>query len=201
MRQQRIPGMSIAVIKDGAVVKAAGFGYADVARKIPSTPETVYKIGSLTKQFIAAGMMRLVQEGRITLDAPVTSFIANAPPTWKPITIRHLLTHTSGLRRDVGDGNEYVAGRTDAELVIDAFAKPLIFPPGTRGQYSNLGCARQGAGIFGREPRGDVDRRQAERRLDVRVWVRVVTDAVQRPPPRVPHRRPSRVHFTLVAFR
>lgn len=139
MRQQRIPGMSIAVIKDGVVVKAAGYGYADVERKIPSTPDTVYKIGSLTKQFIAAGVMRLVEQGRVALDAPVTEFIRKAPPAWKPITIRHLLTHTSGLKRDVGNGNEYVAGRTDAELVTAAFSEPLVFTPGARGQYSNLG--------------------------------------------------------------
>ena len=139
MRQQRIPGMSIAVIKDGVVVKAAGYGYADVERKIPSTPDTVYKIGSLTKQFIAAGVMRLVEQGRVALDAPVTEFIRKAPPAWKPITIRHLLTHTSGLKRDAGNGNEYVAGRTDAELVTAAFSEPLVFTPGARGQYSNLG--------------------------------------------------------------
>jgi CubicO group peptidase (beta-lactamase class C family) len=139
MRQQRIPGMSIAVIKDGVVVKAAGYGYADVARKIPSTPDTVYKIGSLTKQFIAAGVMLLVQQGRITLDSSVADFLPKAPPAWKPITIRHLLTHTSGLKRDVGNGNEYVVGRTDAELVDAAFSERLVFTPGARGQYSNLG--------------------------------------------------------------
>lgn len=139
MKRQRILGISLAIIKNGAVVKAAGYGYADVERKIPSTPDTVYKIGSLTKQFIASGIMSLVQQGRITLDAPVTNFIATAPRTWTPITIRHLLTHTSGLKRDIGDGNEYVIGRTDAELVASAFSQPLVFAPGAKGQYSNLG--------------------------------------------------------------
>ena len=110
-----------------------------LSRNVASTPDTVYKIGSLTKQFIAAGIMSLVQQGRISLDASVTNFIVKAPPAWKPITIRHLLTHTSGLKRDVGDGTEYVAGRTDAELVAKAFSQPLVFMPGEKGQYSNLG--------------------------------------------------------------
>jgi D-alanyl-D-alanine carboxypeptidase len=139
MQRQRIPGMAVAIIKDGVVIKTAGYGYADVERNIQSTPDTVYKIGSLTKQFIAAGIMRLVEQGRLSLETPVSDVISAAPASWKPITIRHLLTHTSGLKRDVGDGSEYVVGKSDAEIVASAFPLPLEFTPGAKSEYSNLG--------------------------------------------------------------
>ena len=97
MLRQHIPGLSLAVLKDGKIVKAAGYGFANLKLEIPATPETVYKIGSVGKQFIATGIMLLVQEGKLDVDDPIGKFLEDTPPAWNGITIRHLLTHTSGL--------------------------------------------------------------------------------------------------------
>ena len=74
MLRQRIPGLSLAVVKDGKIVKAAGYGFANLKLEIPATPETVYKVGSVGKQFIATGIMLLVQEGKLSVDDPIGNF-------------------------------------------------------------------------------------------------------------------------------
>lgn len=133
-----LPGLSLAVIKGGAIVKAAGYGLADVERRIPATPETIYKIGSVSKQFVASAIMLLVREGRLTLDDPISRFLDRTPPAWKPITIRHLLTHTAGLVREspAFDGSKI---QSDADVIAAAYSVPLRFPPGEKWEYSNVG--------------------------------------------------------------
>jgi len=138
MKAQNIPGLSLAVVKDGVVIKAAGYGVADRKTNTPATPETVYKIASVSKQFIATGIMLLAQEGRLGVDDPVKKFIADAPAAWTRITIRHLLTHTAGLVREPPAFNPFRAD-TDADLIKSAYATPLVFTPGEKWQYSNLG--------------------------------------------------------------
>ena len=100
MQKQRIPGVSLAVIKDGKIIKAEGYGLANVELNVPARPETVYKIGSVSKQFIAAGIMLLIQDGKIGLDDKISKYLEGTPDTWKDITVRHLLTHTSGIVRE-----------------------------------------------------------------------------------------------------
>ena len=103
MKQFDVPGISFAVLQNGTIVKIASYGLADVARKIPATK--VYKIGSISKQFIASGIMLLMQDGRLKLDEPVSTYLTGTPPTWQAITVRHLLTHTSGLVRESEGSN------------------------------------------------------------------------------------------------
>lgn len=99
MQQQKIPGVAVAVILNGKVVKEKGYGLANVELNVPVTGETAFKIGSISKPLIAIGVMRLVEEGKIGLDDPVSKYFKDAPATWKDITIRHLLSHTSGIVR------------------------------------------------------------------------------------------------------
>ena len=100
MERQHVPGISIVVIKDQKIIKSMGYGLANVELNVAATPETVYKIGSVSKQFIATGILLLVQDGKISLDDNISKFLDGTPDTWKPITIRHLLTHTSGIVRE-----------------------------------------------------------------------------------------------------
>src|SRR5687767_15644958 len=100
MQRQHLPGLSLVVIKDHKIVKVQGYGLANVELNVPATAETVYKIGSVSKQFIAAGIMLLIQESRISLDDKISKFLEGTPDTWKDITVRHLLTHTSGIVRE-----------------------------------------------------------------------------------------------------
>lgn len=137
MKRQRIPGLSLAIVKDGEIVKAAGYGFADIVRKTPATAETVYKIASVSKPLIAAGVMRLVQDGRVALDDPVNKYFDGAPAAWAPITVRHLLSHTSGLVRE-GPAFDAQKVQSDADVVKSAYSLPLRFTPGSRSEYGNL---------------------------------------------------------------
>jgi CubicO group peptidase (beta-lactamase class C family) len=138
IRRQRIPGLSLVVLEQGEIIKAEGYGVADRALKVPATPQTVYKIASVSKLFIATGVMSLVQGGRISLDDPIVRFLDGAPDAWSGITVRHLLSHTSGLVRE-GPGFDARRLQSDAEVIKSAYPLPLLFAPGERSEYSNLG--------------------------------------------------------------
>ena len=133
-----LPGLSLAVVRNGTVIKAAGYGLADRERQISPTPETVYKIGSVSKQFIASGVMLLVQEKRLALDDRISKYLDKTPSSWRPITIRQLLTHTSGLVRE-SPAFSPLKNLSDAELISATYAVPLRFAPGLKWEYSNIG--------------------------------------------------------------
>lgn len=138
MERQHIPGISLVVIKDQKVVKLEGYGLANVELNVPARPDTVYKIGSVNKQFIAAGIMLLVQDGKISLDDNISKFLEGTPDTWKPITIRHLLTHTSGIVREA-PGFDPFKVQNDADVIKTAYSLPLRFTPGEKYEYCNVG--------------------------------------------------------------
>ena len=95
MQKMHIPGLSLAVVKNGRVIKAAGYGIANLETGTHAAPETVYKTASLSKQMIAAAIMLLVQDGKVSLDDKINKYLDDPPEAWSDITIRHLLTHTS----------------------------------------------------------------------------------------------------------
>ena len=82
LRNFKLPGLSLLIIKNGTIVKSAGYGFADVEKRVPMTPETVLKIGSVSKQFIAAGIMLLAERDRLTVDDHVNKYLASAPASW-----------------------------------------------------------------------------------------------------------------------
>ena len=138
MQRQKIPGLSLAVLKDGKIVKIAGYGVADRKSGAAATPETVYKIGSVSKQFIATGIMLLVQEGRLRIDDPVSKYLDGTPPSWSGITIRHLLTHTSGIQREAPAFDPWKV-QPDSDVIRSAYPLPLRFPTGSKWEYCNTG--------------------------------------------------------------
>src|SRR5215470_19198605 len=95
MKARRIPGLALAVVRDGTVVKLQGYGVANLEHDVPVTPDTIFELASVTKQFTASAIMTLVEDGRLKLDDSITAHLVGCPETWKPITVRHLLTHTS----------------------------------------------------------------------------------------------------------
>ncbi|MCI0618149.1 beta-lactamase family protein, partial [bacterium] len=92
LKQQKIPGMSIAILKDNTIVKIKGYGFSNIEHQVPAKPETTYQSGSVGKQFTAAAAMMLVEDGKIHLDDPVSKYFQNTPKSWKKITVHHLLT-------------------------------------------------------------------------------------------------------------
>src|SRR5690349_14631518 len=103
MRNQHIPGISLLVNRDGKTVLAKGYGLANVEHQVPVKPETVFQSGSVGKQFTATAVMMLVEAGKIELDDRFPKYFTNAPQSWTNITVRNLLTHTSGLGGYPGD--------------------------------------------------------------------------------------------------
>jgi len=137
MALKHIPGVSLAVVRGGKVIKAEGYGMADLEHGIPVTPETVFKIGSVSKQFLAAGIMLLAQDGRLSVDDPVARYYAAAPESWQGITLRHFLTHTSGVVRE-GPAFDALKTQPDSVIVRSAFPRALEFPTGSKYQYCNV---------------------------------------------------------------
>src|SRR5215475_2825658 len=138
MQKQRIPGLSLAVVKEGKIIKAEGYGLANVEHNIPARPDTIFKIGSVSKQFIATGIMLLVQEGKISLGDKVGKYLDGTPESWNGITIRHLLTHTSGIVRE-GPGFDPFKDQKDFDVIKTAYPLPLRFAPGEKYEYCNVG--------------------------------------------------------------
>jgi CubicO group peptidase (beta-lactamase class C family) len=145
-KAQKIPGVSLAVCRDGKIVKASGYGVANVEWDIPVTPETIFQTGSVGKQFTATAVMMLVEEGKLGLDDKIAKFIPEAPVTWNDVTVRSLLTHTSGIADYGGEedtmGKGVINFRKDysEEELVEAFAKmPKDFPAGEKWSYSNTG--------------------------------------------------------------
>ena len=133
-----LPGVSIAIVDQGRVVKIAGYGLADVARQTPATPDTVYKIASVSKQFIATAVLLLAQDGALSVDDPVSKHLPGTPASWQGITIRHLLTHTGGIVRE-SPAFRPMENRPDMALIEAAYAVPTRFAPGAKWEYCNVG--------------------------------------------------------------
>jgi CubicO group peptidase (beta-lactamase class C family) len=144
MQQRHIPGLSLAVVRDGEVVLAKGYGLSNVELNVAARPETIYQSGSVGKQFTATLVMMLVEEGRLSLDDPLGKFFAEAPDSWKGITLRHLLTHTSGLSNSLYQKINMRQDYTEDELVQQIAALPLDFQPGAQWSYSNTGYVMLG---------------------------------------------------------
>ncbi|MGH8852676.1 MAG: serine hydrolase domain-containing protein [Telluria sp.] len=138
MKLRHVPGLSVLVIKDGKVIKEKGYGMANVEHGALVTPQTVFQSGSVGKTFTAALFLLLEQDGKLSLDDPISRHLPGTPPAWEKITIRHLLTHTSGL----GDPYEIIDFRkdyTDEELIALEATLPMRFSPGEKWAYSNMG--------------------------------------------------------------
>jgi len=144
MAKQRVPGVAVAVVQRGKVMSAGGFGLANVEHAVPVTRSTIFQTGSLSKQFAAVAAMLQVEDGKLSLEDSITRFFPDAPATWKPITIRHLLTHTSGIPDYVDGTLDLRKDYTEDEISRLAFGLLLEFPAGSRWNYSNTAYALLG---------------------------------------------------------
>lgn len=134
---------AILVAKGDKPVFREAFGLANREWNIPATPQTVFRLGSLTKQFTAAAILQLAEQGKLGLDDPISKYYAAAPPAWAGITLRHLLTHTSGIPSYTNiPGFFDAASRVDLtpeQIIALTRDKPLEFEPGSRFNYDNTG--------------------------------------------------------------
>ena len=161
MQKHGLPGGAVAIVRDGRLIYARGFGYADVASKTPVQPDALFRIASMSKSFTSAAIMTLVEDGKLTLDdrvAPLIAHLLPAPgatvdPRWELVTIRNLLNHTGGWDRDKPNGGfdpmdrpvtaavaVGAAAPASAETIIRYMkGMPFDFNPGEKFAYSNFG--------------------------------------------------------------
>ena len=184
MAAQRIPGVAVAVIRRGEVIKAQGYGLANIEHNVPVTDETIFQSGSLGKQFTAAAVMLLIEDGKLALSDTLAGFYPDGPASWRSITVRHLLTHTSGIPDYTGGRVDYRRDYSEDDLARLAYEMPLDFTPGDQWKYSNTGyvllgaIVRKAAGAF----YGDLLRDRLFRPLGM-TTARVISEADL-----VPHR-------------
>lgn len=135
------PGIAVAVARDGEIVFERGYGLADVENGVAVRPETLFRIGSITKQFTSSIVMRLVERGLIDLDAPITEYLPDYPIQGHDVRVRHLLNHTSGIKSYTGLGDDFwgkaTLDLTDQELVDLFDDLPFDFEPGAQYRYNN----------------------------------------------------------------
>jgi CubicO group peptidase (beta-lactamase class C family) len=145
LARQRIPGMSIAILKRDSVLLARGYGFANVEHHVPATDSTVYDVGSVTKQFTAAGIVLLSEQGRLRLDDPIIRYLPEGRSVWTGVTIRHLLTHTSGLPREAAFPYWTDFDFPTRERLREGLARQEgIVATETQWKYSNLALALAG---------------------------------------------------------
>jgi CubicO group peptidase (beta-lactamase class C family) len=139
IREQRIPGLALAVMRDGQIIKAKGYGLGNIELNVPASPQTIFQSGSVGKQFTATGIMMLVEEGKVGLDDKVAKYFPGAPESWNKFTVRNLLTHTSGIKEYTGRDFDYRRDYTEEDLLKMAQAQPFDFAAGDKWSYSNTG--------------------------------------------------------------
>jgi len=141
--EHRTAGVSVAVVKNGRPVLAKGYGFADLENDVPANAETVYRIGSVTKQFTSAAIMRLMEQGKLSLDDTLQKFLPNVPAQGNRVTVRHLLNHSSGIKSYTSLGPKW--GRVmrldiAPDSMVALFANELFdFKPGDAYRYNNSG--------------------------------------------------------------
>jgi CubicO group peptidase (beta-lactamase class C family) len=144
IKRQHIPGLVLGVYSEGKITKTRGYGVANVEWDIPVQPDTVFQSGSVGKQFVATAVMMLVEEGKVGLDDSVRKYFPDAPEAWNSITVRNLLSHTSGLgeyesdeRTKPGEPFYLRLDFTEQQLYKNIAAMPLDFKPCERWSYRN----------------------------------------------------------------
>lgn len=139
----KVPGVSLLIAKDGKILKERSYGFCNLENKVPATSKTKYEIASLSKPFTATAVMILFEQGDIALDSPISAYLNNVPDSMQRITIRQLMSHTSGLPGDHYDYMKLSAltplRYTVNQQLKDCYSKKLAGPPGTKFIYSDAG--------------------------------------------------------------
>ena len=139
MQRQKIPGLSVAILRGDSVVLARGYGFANLEHRVPASDSTVYQSGSLGKQFTATAVGMLARQGRLSVDDRITKWFPEGKGVWDSITVRQLLTHTSGVPDYTDSLIDLRKDYTEDQMVRLAAGQPLDFPAGDSWSYSNTG--------------------------------------------------------------
>ncbi len=141
MEKNNVPGALTVAASEGRIIHLKTYGMANVELSVPVTDSTVFEIGSISKQFVSAAVMLLVEENKLKLDDPVHRYLPYLPGEWLGVTMRQLLTHTSGIPdyEEIRSYDVYRFRLTPEEVIQIAHSRPMDFAPGTGWYYSNTG--------------------------------------------------------------
>src|SRR5882724_11498252 len=140
LARQRIPGFAVAILRGDQVILARGYGFANLEHRVRATDSTVFEVGSVTKQFTAAAVVMLSEQGRLRLSDPITQYLPEGSSVWSGVTIQDVLTHTSGIPEYDADSTfDWHRDYTEDEFVRLAAKRPLDFVPGESESYSSTG--------------------------------------------------------------
>ena len=136
MQKRKIPGLQLAIVQNGQIIKAGNYGYANLQDSIPVSDRTVFTINSITKAFVGIAIMQLAEEGKLSLTAPVSTYLADLPEAWQSATVLQLLSHTSGIPDIVDEEEAVMIAPSIAAAWKNVVALPMDFKPGERFQYN-----------------------------------------------------------------
>lgn len=130
MQERKIPGLQLAIVKDGKIIKSESYGIANIEDSIKVDSQTVFAINSMTKTFTGVAVMQLLEEGKLSLEDPISKYLDSLPETWRNITLKQLLTHTSGLPEMMDNYAKLVASWDEVKEL------PIVFNPNEDFQYN-----------------------------------------------------------------
>jgi len=136
MQQRKIPGLQLAIVRNGKVVKTGNYGWANLQDSIPVSDRTVFNINSITKAFVGVAILQLAEMGKLSLSAPVATYLTDLPEAWRAVTIQQLLSHTSGIPDVVDEEEAVLITPTLEEAWEKVVAMPMDFKPGERFLYN-----------------------------------------------------------------
>lgn len=136
MQKRKIPGLQLAIVERGKLVKTGNYGLANVQDSIPVSNKTVFPINSITKAFTGVAIMQLVEAGKINLSSPVSTYVPGLPDSWKPVTVLQLLSHISGIPDIVNEEESVLIAATPGLAWKKVLQLPVDFKPGERFSYN-----------------------------------------------------------------
>jgi CubicO group peptidase (beta-lactamase class C family) len=136
MQKRQIPGLQLAIVQNGRIVKAADYGFANVQDSVPVSDKTVFPINSITKAFTGVAIMQLAEAGKLTLSSPVSAYLFDLPKAWNAVTVLQLLSHTSGIPNIVDEEESVIIGTNEENAWKKVITLPMDFPPGEKFSYN-----------------------------------------------------------------
>ncbi|HEX2534760.1 MAG TPA: serine hydrolase [Chitinophagaceae bacterium] len=136
MRQRKIPGLQLAIVREGKIIKTGNYGLANLQDLIPVSDKTVFTINSITKAFTGVAIVQLMEAGKLKLDVPISQYLSDLPEAWKPVTVLQLLSHTSGIPDIVNEEEAVLIMDNPEEAWKKVLQLPNDFTPGERFRYN-----------------------------------------------------------------
>lgn len=139
MQKQHIPGLQVAIIRHGKLVKLGSYGLANIENAVPTTNESVFSVNSITKAFVGVAIMQLAEAGKLHVDDPLSRYVPDLPSAWQPVTLKQVLTNTSGLPNIIDPYEQVLEGGREYAAWAKVKTLPMEFSPGEKFSYNQTG--------------------------------------------------------------